>query len=285
MISAILISILNVFFSPFGVLFFFLFNLGESKYFEQTETNTSRLKLIPFLVHHIIFTLFILGVTYLWSIYSYDRFSVWDVFIPKYYWVSGLGWLVTIFFIKTYLEGMEGNIMGFIFFPMLLMPIILLFAVNIGGFLSIDNQARLMLIGSEIDLNIWVRVLLHTFLPIYILLFLNKNNTEIGEDVHWGGFLISSLILQMMFFVFHWLIFLVTNQEFTFSQYFGENQNMVYYLPMVVGVVYFIFSMASKQKTITSGTIKYSKFMILSVMVFLELVNYLLMIKSVLGYL
>lgn len=277
--SSILISVINVFLSPFGIIFFLLFTLGEGKYFESAGTNTSRLKLMPFLVHHVIFTVLVLAVTYLWSTYSAVEFSVWDVFIPKYYWASGIGWLATILIIKTYLKGMEGNVMGFIFFPMLLITSVLLIGVNVGGFLSVESQERLRLVAPQIDLNIWVRLLLHTFLPVYMLLFLNKNTSEGEEEMHWGGLLLSSLIFQMMSFAIHWVIFWLTNHELTFSQYFGENQNLLYYLPAVIGALYFIFSISTKRKKIANEALKYAVFMVLSVMIFLEVANYLLMIK------
>ena len=127
------------------------------------------------------------------------NFSVWEVFIPKYYWVSIIGWLTTILVIKTYIKGMEGNVMGFIFFPLVLVSCLLLIGVNAFDLFSVENQDNLMLNGPQVDLSLWVRIPLHVFLPIYIVLFLKTKSLDDESETHWVEPLLSSLIFQMVF--------------------------------------------------------------------------------------
>ncbi|MCX2681959.1 hypothetical protein OOZ15_18555 [Galbibacter sp. EGI 63066] len=131
----VVVAILNVALCPYGLLLFFVCFHGN-RFFVPTGMNTTKLKKLPYFIYIIIYTAVVLGITYAIGFFTVDDFNIWMVYQPKYYWLSFVAWGITAFTIREYFRGMEGNIMGFIFFPMLFFSSLALFVVNIADLFS-----------------------------------------------------------------------------------------------------------------------------------------------------
>lgn len=274
-----LIALLNIALNPFSLLFFILFgthNSHEHRYFVSTGTNVSRLLLGPYLL----FLLFYIGMVLLpfygyYLIFQDSSADFWATFQPKYYWLSIIGWLASGLTISTYLKGMEGNIMGFIYFPLLLLPAGALCFVNISDWAS----SVWTLDAPPLELNLWIRFALHSFSPLYVVLFFMKNqDDENGKKEPMIVMLLSIVIIQLVLFGLHWLVFYLPGADITFSSYFGEGQSVLYYLPMATGFIFLCF------KTVVTtypkvgekiGTWPYNILILLMIiMVFWQIINY-----------
>ena len=260
-----IISIINLIFSPIGfILFLFLGFKKESIFFEPTKsTNVVRLKPLPFTIYILIYVSAVLINTYVWSLYSDPSFDVWQVFIPKYYGVSIVIWILTAYTIYVYFKGMEGNVMGFIFFPMLALSSLVLIGINAKDIFLMNWQFNTDF--SALQINFWVRILAHVFLPTYILLFIKSDK----EEKIWLPVIIASVGIQLILFGMHWLVFRVFGISLNFSEFFGEQQTILYYTPMIFGGIYFLCYHISKHKTLVTITAKLA-----GLLVILQLVNY-----------
>ena len=241
-----IIALINLVLNPFCVLFFIIFASSNNKrYFIPDGTNTHKLKPLPYFTFVALYLVVLLGATFLWTYYSSADFTIWEVYTPRTYWVSIPVWLVTGFTLSTYFKGMEGNIMGFIFFPLLLMASFALIAVN---FMSIFSNSWSFNL-PVIEYNFWLLFVLHAFSPIYVLLSLNTSNSLEKQQMDWISPMITSIILQLFFFGIHWVTCYVIGVSMSFSQFFGAGQNIVYYLPMGFGLIYYLFFFLSKNET------------------------------------
>lgn len=234
-----LISIINLLLSPFCLLIFlFSADNNTSLYFKKTgETNVSKLKPIPYLVYSALFAGIILSIVYLWCYFSHTTLTVWEVFVPKNYWVTSVAWGITLITLYTYLKGMEGNIMGFIFFPLLLFSCMGLVVVNFRGLFAINWTFDL----PAISIGFWYRLVLHLFLPIYLLLVTttDHNREEKGKNRR-SVIVVASILFQAVIFGVNWFIVWVLGDSLDSSKFYGEGQNLVYYLPMLFGFLYLI---------------------------------------------
>ncbi|WBX71465.1 hypothetical protein [Tenacibaculum retecalamus] len=278
----ILLAIINILFNPFSFLIFIAFSFKKNSYFFTKEaTNVTKLKLVPYLCFYSIYLIVILSLTYLCSLYI--DFNIWDVFVPKNLLISAVTWLITGFTLRVYLKGMEGNIMGFIFFPLLALSILTLTVFSFFDVLSYQKLLTLQL--SELKINFWIRLLIHSFCPFYIILFLTNNNVE-KENPDWIAPLISSLILQVLFFSINWVIIYLFGNSLTFSQFFGEGETIIYYIPMIGGFLLFILFFISKiistkkNEQYKLETISYYVTFINFGLIILEAINYLNLISS-----
>ncbi|CAM1359170.1 conserved membrane protein of unknown function [Tenacibaculum soleae] len=279
----ILLAITNILFNPFSFLIFISFSFKKDSYFFTKEgTNVMKLKLVPYLLFYSIYLTAILCVTYLFSFYN--DFNFWEVFIPKNLYISSITWLITAITLRAYLKGMEGNIMGFIFSPLLILSIVTLTAFS---FFDILSYPKLLTSNLPIlKINFWLRLLIHSFCPFYIIVFLNSKEHEKREKDDFITPLLSSLILQFMFFSINWVITYLFGTPLTFSLFFGEGQTIVYYIPMIGGFFLFVLFFLSKiiptekSKRYKLETISYYVTFINFGLIILELINYLNLISA-----
>ena len=173
--------------------------------------------------------------------------------------------------------------MGFIFFPLLALSILTLTVFSFFDVLSYQKLLTLQL--PELKINFWIRLLIHSFCPFYIILFLTNNNVE-KENSDWIAPLISSLILQVLFFSINWVIIYLFGNSLTFSQFFGEGETIIYYIPMIGGFLLFILFFISKKISTKKNeqykleTISYYVTFINFGLIILEAINYLNLISS-----
>lgn len=276
-----LISIVNLLLSPFCIMLFIVVTFGkESRFLVSSGTNVYRLKPRPYIIFSIIYVVFILSITQLWLMHFNPEMNLWVVYIPEYYWVSSLTWIVSIATILTYIKGMEGNIMGFIFFPMLLISMFALLGVNIGNVFSGDWQPHL----PALRLNILVKLGLHAFLPYYLLLLLKFNQKEDEKKTNWFSTLIVSITIQLILFGVHWLVLYFFNKPISFFSYFGYQGSLLYFLPMFIGGVYygiFFMSKLSFFKELSSkDKIIQAVIFVTYLSVLIQALNYLLLIRD-----
>ena len=106
-----LITIINLLLSPFCIMLFIVFLFGkESRFLVPAGTNVYRLKPVPYIIFSVVYTIVILGITQLLISYFNPDINLWEVFVPKYYWVSILTWGVSIVTISTYFRVMENRL-------------------------------------------------------------------------------------------------------------------------------------------------------------------------------
>ncbi len=279
-----LITLINLALSPFCLLFFVFAASGNSnRYFTPSGTNISKLKPIPYFIYLIIYLSIVLGLAHLWNLYSNNGISIWEMFIPKYYWVSISAWVVTGYTLFTYLKGMEGNIMGFIFFPLLLLASSALIGANFRSLFLSPWDLNLPILNY----NFWILFIMHAFSPIYILAILKKDDSEEPYKNNWVSSIATSIIFQLMLYGVNWLVIKLFGGTLTFRLFFGEKQNVVYYLPMAIGFLYFIFLFISKNVSPKNKPIlsPFTKGVTLLIFVFsvLQIVNYVRLIVGTLN--
>ncbi len=271
-----LLSIINILLNPFSFLLFITFSFRkESSFFTKEGTNVIKLKLVPYLFFSLIYLIIVLGLAYLCSIYV--DFNIWKIFVPKNLLISAITWMITVFTLRTYLKGMEGNIMGFIFFPLLALSTLTLFVFSFSDILSYHKFLSLNL--PVLKLNFWLRLLLHSFMPFYILIYLNSNKDTKEKD--WIAPILSILILQMFFFGINWILIYLSGNSLSLSLFFGEGQTILYYLPMLGGFLCYLLFFISKMILSKKG--KQNKLEIISYyivfltfgFIILEIINYL----------
>ncbi|MCG8183018.1 hypothetical protein [Tenacibaculum piscium] len=276
MILQILLSIINILLNPFSFLLFILLSSKKEAYFfTKEETNVTKLKVKPYLLFSVGYLTIILSITYLCNFFV--DFNFWKVFVPKNIFISVITWFVTGFTLRTYLKGMEGNIMGFIFFPMLALSIITLFILSFSDILS--SHKFLSFSFPVLEINFWIRLLLHSFMPFYILIYINSNNETEKQDFPTS--VLSILILQILFFAVNWIFVYIFGSSINLSQFLGEGQTIIYYLPILGGFVSYILFFISKvipvkkRKNNYLETISLYSVFITFGLIILEVINYI----------
>lgn len=277
-----ILSVVNIVLSPICFVFFLLVSYAnQSIFFESKESNTQKLKIVPYLIYSLLYVLTIVLVTYGLSNIVSEQFTIEELYQPKYYWLSIIGWGITLLTIKTYLKGMEGNIMGFIFFPLLIVSSIALIVVNAPDVYMFVSAIK----SPVVEFNFWTRLLLHLFLPFYILLFINS--PEEKEKTQRGCFniIFGSLFFQLVFFGFNWLVAKVFSHGLTFSQFFGEGQTVIYYLPMLGGMCCFIVFLLTNSTFLSNNkwfkSINGMITLLAVLLIVLQLFNYIQLIRTI----
>ncbi|MET0356483.1 MAG: hypothetical protein ABW044_06865, partial [Cellvibrio sp.] len=149
--------------------------------------------------------------------------------------------------LNTYIKGMEGNVMGFIFFPMLLISSIALLLINTPALVREFNMG-----GQPLSLNSWLAFFAHACSPLLVLLFsLNAKNTGDAspKPIGLGEKIIAIYIFYGFLLTAHWLVFFLSKSTFNVADFFGAGQSFVYFLPFLGGLlmhVYFSFMMDEK---------------------------------------
>lgn len=278
-----LLSVINIVLSPVNLLFFVFFASTKSnsdRYFENAGTNVSRLKIAPYLLYNLSFVASVLLITYGVVFFMADDLVFWEVYQPRYYWLSITGWIVTLLTLKVYFKGMEGNIMGFIFFPMLLFASAALGIANIASLFSFSINLDL----PGLNLGFWTRFLVHAFLPFYIILFINHENNQGDKSTNIITPLTGSLIFQLIFFGLNWVIVKIFGTSLSFSYFFGDGQSLLYYIPMMGGALYYLMYFLSQFESLAKRkwkeTLDMGTMIVASIMVLLQLFNYLKLIRN-----
>ncbi len=274
-----LIAFINLILNPYCLLFFFFFaSNNQSLYFESKGTNTQKLKIIPYAIYSLAFAIVVLLSTYFIGMLLPEKLDVWEAWQPKFYISSVAGWLVTILTLKVYFKGMEGNVMGFIFFPLLAISSLVLLIVNIPSMFTFFGRIE----SPQLPLNFWPRLLLHAFLPFYVLIFIHSPDKSGKVKKTGAEFFIASLLLQLIFFLINLVIVKLLGGNLTFSMYFGEGQSIAYYFPMFAGLFYYLLFMLSKYILPTNKLvehIRYYAMVFISLLIIPELYFYIQMIR------
>ncbi|MBU2915719.1 hypothetical protein [Reichenbachiella agariperforans] len=275
------IALVNILLSPFGLILFFICFSGPS-YFTPDSTNTSKLKIQPYVIYSMVYTTAVLGISYGIGYLLLADFDVWQAYQPKYWWLSAIGWAVTLFTLRTYFRGMEGNIMGFIFFPMIAVTSLALIAVNVSSLFSLSADVSAPTVDAR---YFWLGFVGHAFMPIQLLLFSQetlKNGKAISQTVLEQRIvpLLGVLIFQMLLFGLHWTAVKLFGERLTFAQFFGEGESLLYFVPMLGGGLYFLMStLVAKENRNDSKLWSIVIFLTLSFGV-LQLFNYIRMLKE-----
>lgn len=134
------ISILNLLLNPFCLLLFLFANFGsKSSFFTKVSTNVYRLNGKPYLIYCMTYitVLFVGAVIVDWA--TPLNVDLMTVFLPNSYFFSIPVWCITGLTLMVYFSGMEGNIMGFIFFPLLIIACAALIVSNLSLVFQFPN--------------------------------------------------------------------------------------------------------------------------------------------------
>lgn len=122
MLTDLLLSITNLLLSPICLLLFLIGTLGKGeRFFTRIETNVYRLNFIPYLLYCAGYLVVLFSGALIYSWINHTDIALLQFFQPSNYTISIIGWCVTGATLMVYAKGMEGNIMGFIFFPLLIL--------------------------------------------------------------------------------------------------------------------------------------------------------------------
>lgn len=267
-----LLTIINILLSPISFLLFITFSFGkESWFYTKQKTNIVKLKPLSFLLFYTIYFTIIAITNYLCN--QYIDFNIWNFFTPTNLTVSVITWLITFVTLGNYFKGMEGNIMGFIFFPLLALSIL---ALLLFGFKDVLSLWKLLTHNLPVlEINFWLRLILHSFFPFYILLFLSPTNKNKEDNKDWIAPIFSSLILQFFMFGFNWLIVYLFGNSLTLSIFFGEKQTIIYYLPMAGGFLFYLLKLTKRNSKNELKTYTYYLTFLSTGFIIIEALNYL----------
>lgn len=275
----------NILLSPLTFVLFYLITTPFNHYIFKPGAGTNTTKLIPwtyFLFCVVLFSLSF-GLVAFYNITSPQPVSLIDILQPKYYWISIGCWLATALTLNTYVKGMEGNVMGFIFFPMLLVSSLALIAVNVPGLISAFNMG-----GQPLALNPWLAFLVHGCSPLLVLLFYaNSTSSDISspKEISIPTKFLSIYIFYGFLIGAHWVIFFFSKNSFNVAEFFGAGQSFVYFLPLLGGLLlhmYFGFSISERLGAGTlKNTVKVCLNILLTLSILLQFINYIQYIKRV----
>lgn len=272
-----LIAALNFLLSPITFLFFIFIStpFNHLIYAETQGINTMRLKPSAYVVFCLTAWMMFFMLVVFYNINAPQQVTLVDLLQPRYYWLSIASWFVTLFTLKTYVKGMEGNIMGFIFFPALAVTSLALLLVNISTVITGFNMG-----GNPLPLTTWPAFLLHGFNPLLVLLF--YSNKEKQESQTGVTKLTTNLMAIYTFYGFilalHWIVFKCFSIHFSLSEFFGVGQNAPYFLPLVAGALlhlYYGFSLSSRMGTgHVANLVRSLVFMIAALSIALQFIHY-----------
>ncbi|MBL6446007.1 hypothetical protein JMN32_06785 [Fulvivirga sp. 29W222] len=270
------IAIFNIMLNPFGLLLcLVLFQGDKSSFFTKVGVNTVRLNRRAYFVYLMVFAVLVLAITYGIGYFTSADFDVCEVYQPKYYWLSFIGWGVTVFTLYGYFHGMEGNIMGFIYFPLLFISSFGLFVVNIADIFSFATHINTPPVSAK---YFWLGFAGHVFMPFQALLFTNLIK-EGDEKKEWSVPIVAGLLYQMILFGLNWIIVKLFGNGVTFAEFFGEGQDLLYFIPMVGGFFYYLFYFVrTKNETgdrTLVGWFVYALTLATILLVFLQAFNYI----------
>lgn len=191
------------------------------------------------------FTLIVAAIVYA-LFFLYNKFSKYPLHLKeiaqtKFFYLQLLGYGSTALTLSVYSEGMEGNIMGFIFFPMVLLGSLCLSLPYIKMFFTHFQ------IGKEpIELELKLRFLIHLFNPFVINALTSVPLDPLANEGTGMKIFMVLLTIAIEYGVFlgvHWLIFKAFGKSFTVSQFFGEKEYLQYWIPYIGGFYLFIRNM------------------------------------------
>lgn len=116
------IACFNLIFSPISFLIFLIISTPFKKFiYTSLSTNVSRLYILPYLLYCLLLYILLEGVIGAYNAVAIKSITVTAWLQPTIFVFSILTWLATAFTLFTFtISGMEGNILGCIFAPILI---------------------------------------------------------------------------------------------------------------------------------------------------------------------
>lgn len=270
--------LLNILLSPIIFIMFFLVTtpFNNAVFTSGAGGNTSRLIFWTYLLFCACLLLALYSLTAIYNIAAPQKITVVELLQPRFYWLSLVCWLVTAFTLSVYRKGMEGNIMGFIFFPALIATSLALLAVNVGPLVKSFNAG-----GEPLLPNTWLAFFIHGFNPLLALLFLRSDalrDRTPGVEKDFLTTIASVYIFYLFILAFHWLLFLFSNKGLVLAEFWGVGQGLVYYLPFVGGALiyahHFFVLRVKPVRGMLTNTLHIILCMTVTLSVGLQLINY-----------
>lgn len=248
--------LLNIVLSPITLILFLLVTtpFNSAVFSASAGTHSSRLVFWTYLLFCTGLLLAIFLLVEIYNIAAPQKITLVEILQPRYYWLSLCCWLITAFTLSVFGKGMEGNVLGFIFFPILIAASLALLAVNIKPLTNSFNPG-----GEPIVINVWLAFLLHGFNPLLALLFFQRTANADGSRAPDMGFftIITSIYICYLFILgFHWLLFLFSSQGLVLTEFWGRGQGLVYFLPFVGGALVYIYYVFALKEKVRQGALK-----------------------------
>ena len=230
----------HTFFNP--ILFiYFSFSasaVSENIYIKGEGTNIYHLNFTIYFLFSLISAVLIYSLVKLYNRFSKNQVHLKEIVQTKHFYLQLFAYAVTILTLKSYSDGMEGNIMGFIFFPMLIFGSV---AISL-PYLSFLFK-RFHIGKQNLDLNLRTRMLIHLFNPLLLSSLLPMQEPELKDSgiiLELIAVILTITITYVFFLSIHWALFKILKKPFAISEYFGENETLNYYLPFIYGGFVFI---------------------------------------------
>ncbi|MES2672787.1 MAG: hypothetical protein V4660_01040 [Pseudomonadota bacterium] len=238
---------LNIFFSPIAFLLFFIITpINHIVFSEDSDVNVVRLAPQRYFIFCTALLIMAVLLVASYNVIAPQKIFLIDILQPRYYWLSVGCWIITAITLKSYIRGIEDNIMGFVFFPLLFISSLALVLINLPSLVSGFNMN-----GKPLLINAWAAFLVHGCNPLLVLLFHTNRESEkySGEPL----ILIRKYTAILFFYAFivalHWLVLSFFGKTLEVSAFFGVGQSLVYFLPFLGGAIlhfYFAFSLGEK---------------------------------------
>ena len=256
----ILYLILNITLNPFVFLFYLFFiayRLEKSKSLTYVSTNTQRLNPTRYLL--ICSSTFLAILVIHWGLGNFTSLevNVLDWFQPNFVIVNIGVWLMVYWTLHTYCTtGIEGNIMGFIFAPILFFCCFVymgLFAYFAYTTLTVNDaqQTVTSILNTTSDpvngarFSLTHSALLHAFSPWWVFVGIDYAGRGKDRSLYKYMFLpISIFIINIGVFSIHWIVFTIFGCDNSFRYYFAGDQRLIYFLPFIAGAIIYLLPYA-----------------------------------------
>jgi hypothetical protein len=278
-----ILALFNIFFSPITFLLFFTIAMPLNHIAFTAGPGTNVMRLVPqaYFIFGVALAIIALLLVARYNITAPQKIVLVDILQPKNYWISIISWVITACTLQNYIKGMEGNIMGFLFFPMLFISSLALMVVNAPALISSFDMG-----GKPLLFNPWLAFFIHGCNPLLILLF-NANRMNYANDANEkaskkpagiGEKYISILVFYAFIIPLHWLVFTFFGKTLEISEFFGVGQSLAYFLPFIGGTLLHIYYGFPLKEKLPDGKFK------IGVVIFLTIVTVICIALQCINY-
>ena len=222
-----LFAVCNLVLSPITFLLFYFLCANLPIFIKGDGVNLMRLKLSAYALFCVVLAAVAALLLWAYNANSPQPVSALEILQPRFWWLSFASWLITTWTLQTYRKGMEGNLMGFIFFPSLLIASMVLVGVNVA---PLTTQFKLG--GEALYLNSWLAFALHGGSPALLLLLVASSA---NKEVDAISKLLTVYVMYGLLAAAHYLLLMLLGLGFDLARFWGWGQSWGYYLPYLLG--------------------------------------------------
>lgn len=227
--------LVNAFLNPILIPLYIVLFGENDQFFVLVGTNSSKMFPAPYLIFCTLFGIGTLAFQFAFHKITHSEQTFLDFSTPNRWWIAILPALLDALIVWSFVSdsGVEGNIMGFIYFPMCV------FGSLCFSFLYVSWLLKHWVLPEKpLSLNFKLKVLLHSFNPFLILFYSAQPLPEYEN----GGiapvliFFFAITIFNFLWFPFYWLGFKFFKRPLNLQVYFGEQNTILYFIPYAFGI-------------------------------------------------